>query len=334
MAEGVTPCADGEGMSPSPNRDVLAISVGAGGIRARRTGLDVDAPDSTVEIPRPVVDEVAPPAEQVVGLVAELGALTQRDGRPPEAVVAAVPEGWYEAAPGLLSGLRVAMPGARCAVVATAYAALVGAHGGVKPGICLDVGAEASVVATDSEGLWFRGDGWGPLLGSRGSGAWLGAQGLAAGLRWRDGVPDGSEALLVAGRAAFGPEEGWPALVAGRDAATALTTFAPAVCEVAREDPLARAIVEAAAEHLADTVQPVRDLLPGAPVAVVGGLLYLDAMRVAIASAFGKRRIVLVPALGGALEGARLVGEHLLSGGGLPHRPPFVVLDHRGELPT
>ena len=319
-------------MPPSPHRDVLAISVGAGGVRARRTGLDVDAPDATVEIPRPVVDDVMPSVDQVLGLITELCGLTGRDSRPPEAIVAAVPEGWYGVAPRLVAGLRVAVPGARSAVVASAYAALVGGHGGVRPGICLEVGADAAVLATDSDELWFRGDGWGPLLGSRGSGAWLGAQGLAAGLRWRDGVPDGSEALLNAGRAALGPEEGWAALMGTGDAATALTTFAPTVCEVAREDPYARAIVEAAAEHLADTTASARELLPGAPIVVVGGLLYLDGMRVAIASAFGKRRIFLVPALGGALEGTRLVGEHLLSGGKLPHRPPFVVVDDRGEL--
>lgn len=321
-------------MPSSPTHDVLAISVGAGGVRARRTGVDDDAPDSTVEIPRPALDDAAPPFDQVLGLVTEVCGLTGRDDRAPDAVVAAVPRGWSEAAPRLLGGLRAAVPGARAAVVATSFAGLVGGHGGVQAGICLDVGAGAAILATDCDAVWFSGDGWGPLLGSRGSGGWLGAQGLAAGLRWRDGVPGGSEALLAAGRAAFGPEDGWADLIAGADAETALTTFAPTICDLARDDPFARAVVEAAAEHLADTVESARRILPQAPVAVVGGLLYLDAMRVAIASALGKRRIVLVPGLGGALEGARLVGEHLLAGGKLPHRPPFIVVGDPGALPA
>lgn len=322
-------------MSPSdpPYRDVLAVTIGAGGVRARRTGVS-DAADSFVEVP----DAPVRPgdSEHVAQLVAAVAALTRRGDAAPEASVWAVPESWYGApAAALLAAVRAHAPGGRAAVVAHLFACHVGAFGGVRPGTCLEVAAGASVLATDLDRVWHRVDGWGPLLGSRGSGAWLGAHGLAAGLRWRDGVAGGSEALLDAGRAAFGPEEGWTALLAAADpdAESRLTSFVPALADAAQSDPIARAILGHGGDLLAESLLAGRSLVPDAPIVAVGGLLYVDAVRVALAAALARHTAFLVPGLGGALEGTRLVGEHLLAGAPLPHRPPYVVLDDRPELP-
>lgn len=316
--------------SAAAARDVLAVTMGAGGVRARRTGLP-DAADSFVEVPgAPIVPGSRADAAR---LVATIVTLTARDGRPPEAAVWAVPAGWSGGPAGhLVTAVSAAVGGARVAVIAESYAVHAGALSGVHPGACLNVGISAEVLATDCSQTWRTLDNWGHVLGSRGSGSWIGAQALAAGLRARDGVPDGSAALLEAGRRAFGPESDWAALIAAADAATALTTFAPDVCALTHEDPHARAIIVAASDHLAELLAAGLRWVPGAPIVAVGGLLYLDALRVALASALGRRRMILVPGLGGALEGARLVGEHLLRGGALPHHPPYVLLDTRREL--
>lgn len=331
-------------VAPLPPRDVLAVTIGAGGVRARRTGrADAGGPaasDSTIEVPEA---SLAAPrdAGEAGRLVAAVAALTERFGAAPEASVWAVPEDWHGGpAADLLAAIRAQTPGGRTLVVAHAVATHAGALGGVRPGTCLDVGAGAAALATDVAGTWHRLDGWGPLLGGRGSGAWIGAQGLAAGLRWRDGVPGGSAVLLEAGRAAFGAETTWPARFAGRganeneDVEVGLVAFVPAVAEAAHGCPVARAILRAAGEALADTLLAGRRLLPDAPLVVVGGLLYVEGVRVALAAALGQRQAFLVPGLGGALEGARLLGEHVLAGGALPHHPPYVVLDTPGELPA
>ncbi|GAB78591.1 hypothetical protein SAMN05421595_2243 [Austwickia chelonae] len=316
-------------LSP-PGRDVLAVTVGVGGVRARRTGT-TDAADSFVEVPDASVDPGGP--ADAAALVAAVAGLTARGGHPPEAVSWAVHPGWRGGpAADLLAAVR-AVGADRAVVVDEGYAAHVGAFGGVLPGICLSLGATASALVTDLGDRWHLLDGWPVPLGGRGSGAWIGAQGLAAALRHRDGVPDGSGRLLAAARAEFGDEQGWPALLA-EQGDVVLTRFAPVVCEVAVEDALARAVVTAAGECLADLVVSARAILPDGPVVAVGGLLYLDGVRVALASALGRRRLFVMPALGGALEGARLVGEHLLAGGVLAHRPPYVVLGEQGRLPS
>ena len=61
------------------------------------------------------------------------------------------------------------------------------------------------------------------------------------------------------------------------------------------------------------------------PTAVPVSYTHLDVYK-------RQRQAFLQPGLGGALEGARLIGEHLLAGGQLPHRPPYVVLDGPGAL--
>ncbi|MBW3085010.1 hypothetical protein KEM60_01202 [Austwickia sp. TVS 96-490-7B] len=318
---------------PPPTHDVLAVTVGIGGVRARRTGL-TDAADTIVDVPDAPTTPVGP--HEARDLVAAVTALTARSSRPPQSVVWAVPRAWCgPTATHLTHTMRTTYPAARIAVTADLTATHIGALGGVHPGITLDVAATATVLATDLDQIWVTLDGWGTPLGGRGSGAWIGTQGLAAALRERDGVPHGSASLLELGRTTFGPEHQWPALAAGKDADSALTAFAPRVCQAAHHDPIARAIVEQAGEHLTDLLAAGAQLVPDSPLVAVGGLLYLDELRVALASALGRRHLFLVPGLGGTLEGARLLGEHLLSStstSSLSHHPPYLWIDEPGEI--
>lgn len=314
-----------------PCRDILGGILGSNGIRARRTGSD-DTADSIVDVSDVRLDPAVP--GDLARTVTAVATLTERDGPAPEATCWSIPAAWGDgAAEELISAARTLWPATRTVVVTDSVATHVGAFGGVRPGTCLDIGAGASALVTDHDQIWHRIDGWGLPLGGRGSGAWIGAHGLAAATRAHDGVNGGSDELLLAARKLLGPERTWSAQCTAPHAETTLTSFAPVVCEMSNRDPIARAVVAAAGEHLAEALAVGRSLLVGTPVVAVGGLLYLEAVRKSLAAALARRRMFLVPGLGGALEGAHLIGEHLLGGGNWPHRPPYIWMDSRGELP-
>ena len=84
------------------------------------------------------------------------------------------------------------------------------------------------------------------------------------------------------------------------------------------------AIITLGGEHLADALAAGRAVVPGEPLAATGELLLIDAVKVSLAAAMGKRLTFLTPAMGDSLRGALALAHHLASGGELPHRPPFV----------
>jgi len=306
--------------------DVLAVTWGAGGLRARRSGGDGGTADSALELPGAGLDQ------DPSVLIEAVAQACDRFGGPPQATVWALDAQVDTEPVDLFRRLRAEGRWGRTAVVSMPFATHVGAFGEIRAGTCLSVSSSVSTLVTDVADVWYEIDGWGPLLGGRGSGAWIGAQGLAAGLRHRDGVAGGSAALLAAGRAAYGPERGWAAAMSGTAGEVVLTSFAPTVAELARTDPVAREIITLAGEHLAEALCVGRALLPQTPVVAVGGLLFVEGLRVALAAALGARRVFLVPGLGGALEGARLIGVALVGGRDLPHRPPYIVVDDQREL--
>jgi N-acetylmuramic acid 6-phosphate etherase len=112
---------------------------------------------------------------------------------------------------------------------------------------------------------------------------------LRAALRAHDGRGP-STTLLDAARARFGAPPTWPAQLTD---AAALASFAPDV--VAANDAAAQAIISAAAEALAATARAVG----GGPVAMVGGLAGVEALR---------KHLDLVPAASDALDGALRLG--------------------------
>nr|WP_231982018.1 N-acetylmuramic acid 6-phosphate etherase [Mycobacterium sp. E2327] len=196
------------------------------------------------------------------------------------------------AARALAESLLTSLRAERVAVTGDSVIAHAGALDG-KPGVVLVVGTGVVALAIGADGALRTADGWGPWLGDEGGGAWIGAAGLRAALRAHDGRGP-STTLLDAARARFGAPESWPAQLTD---AAAVASFAPDVL-AAQDDPVASAIVGAAAESLTATARAAGD----GPVAMVGGLAGAEALR---------KRLDLIPAAGDALDGAlRLAAIH------------------------
>ncbi|BBZ45275.1 hypothetical protein MPRM_25560 [Mycobacterium parmense] len=212
----------------------------------------------------------------------------------------------------LLTSLRAK----RVTVTSDAVIAHAGALGG-EPGVVLVAGTGVVALAIDAHGVLHTADGWGPLVGDEGGGAWIGAAGLRAALRAHDGRGP-STALLDAARARFGAPETWPAQLTG---ARDLASFAPDVLD-ASGDAAAQAIVGAAAEALAATARAAG----AGPVAMVGGLAGAQALRA---------HLDLIPAAGDALDGALRLGAihepHLIR---VQADPKAVVLHGLDALAT
>ncbi|MDO5711717.1 MAG: hypothetical protein Q4P32_08290 [Micrococcales bacterium] len=308
--------------------DVLVVDLTDRGLRARRTGAGAEG-----RIDAPGLRGAA--GLTVDDLLAAMSPLLSPRFGAPEAIVwsvADLPRGLD--ARDLLAQARSVLSAPYQVVVDGAVATLAGALDAVVAGVVLDMGIGVHALATDFDQVWRRIDGWGPLLGGRGSAAWLGSQGLAAGLRHCDGVPGGSAALLDAGRLVFGDERGWCELALAPSPESAFADFAPVVGEVARRDGVAAGICRLAGEHLADTICAASQVLVGAPITATGGLLLIDAVKVSFASALGRRCRFLVPALGDSLAGAHRIAEHLAAGGRLPHHPPYVIAEGQCALPS
>ncbi|MBI0298205.1 ATPase [Streptomyces sp. PRKS01-29] len=127
-------------------------------------------------------------------------------------------------------------------------------------------------------GGWRRADGWGHLLGDCGGGAWIGRAGLEAAMRAYDGRDGGSQPLLARLEAVFGPAAGLPGKLYPRpDRPAVLASFAPEVGRCADEDPVAAAILRAAARHVAEAAEAVCPRLESSEVALTGGLFRMGA---------------------------------------------------------
>ncbi|MEB4210098.1 N-acetylmuramic acid 6-phosphate etherase [Mycobacterium sp. 94-17] len=194
-----------------------------------------------------------------------------------------------DAARALADALLASLRARRVAVTSDAVTAHAGALGG-EPGAVLIVGTGVVALAIDANGALRTADGWGPLLGDEGGGAWIGAAGLRAALRAHDGRGP-STVLLDAARDRFGAPKTWPAQLGD---AAAVASFAPDVL-AAVGDGAARAIVAQAADALAATARAVG----AGPVAMAGGLAGVPALR---------SRLDLIPAVGDALDGALRLG--------------------------
>lgn len=133
-----------------------------------------------------------------------------------------------------------------------AVTAHVGALG-FREGTVVAAGTGVIALGTDHERRWRRADGWGPLLGDEGSGAWIGHKGLVAACRALDGREDGSQRLLELMLEHYGTSE---ALVSraytASDPATFFGLFAPSVAQAAHSgDETAKAIWEEAGQRIA-----------------------------------------------------------------------------------
>ncbi|MBM7832861.1 N-acetylglucosamine kinase-like BadF-type ATPase [Agromyces cerinus] len=216
------------------------------------------------------------------------------------------------------------------AVAIDAVTAHLGALGGGS-GAIVALGTGAVALGTDGHEIWRRVDGWGHLLGDRGSGAWIGNRGLRAAIRAHDGVDASGSALLAAARARFGDPLGWPAQLYTRDdRAGVLAGFAPDVFALASDgDAAATTIVAAAGAEAARS--GLAALAPGLEprLALTGGVVSAGGLLV---STFAETVAVLRPdvetvaPLGDPLDGAlRLAGRAAV--GGVASRAPYVWAD-------
>lgn len=229
--------------------------------------------------------------------------------------------------------VSTALGAARTAVVSDAVASLVGALGWLRPGAVVAAGTGAVAFGSDfgSEptSVWRLVDGWGHVLGDRGSAAWVGLEGLRAGLRFHDGLPGGSERLLVEGESAFGVTSHWPRRVmTGGDAPAMLASFAPHVATAATAgDPVAAALCRAAGESLAESLLSAASGIASPVLVATGGLLAADPVREAFEAALAAAGAALTPAAGGALDGALHLATVLGETGTVPRHPAYVHLD-------
>ena len=200
-------------------------------------------------------------------------------------------------------------------VCGDALAAMVGAVGSVRPGAVVAAGTGAVAFATDFDQVWRRVDGWGHILGDRGSSVWVGLQALEAALMTLDGVTPGGEALLAAATEQLGPPETWPRLAMTRpDAIAVIAGVAPLVTALAATDEVAARICAQAGRELAHSLAAAAAGIDGVSLSRTGGLLSAAPVQEAFDAEAAALGLEVQPPAGTGLDGAVLLAEHLAAG--------------------
>jgi N-acetylglucosamine kinase-like BadF-type ATPase len=216
---------------------------------------------------------------------------------------------------------RLGIPPGPVTVCSDIEAAFAAAPGTPADGLALVAGTGAVAMRiTGRRGTaTVDGDGW--LLGDEGSGFWIGRSAVRAALRMADGRGPATALAGAVGRALGLPAEALPNDTAGAwarshreayrrhllpavmaDAPIRLARFAPLVAEAAEEkDAVAAAILDEAADRLADTVRALEPV-PGERVVATGGLLGPDGPLTARLTA---RLRALGPTLDWVADGSR-----------------------------
>lgn len=310
---------------------ILGVDVGGSGLRAQRVDSGDGDGDGDGILSRSELFESHGAAITSGGIdleqpLAAVAGFDSQHRRPPDVVV------WsmrgllgLTDAESVLGQVHSRLGAARTVVASDAVASLVGALGEVRPGAVLAAGSGAVAFATDFAQSWRLVDGWGHVLGDRGSGAWIGLEGLRAALAAEDGVPGGSSRLNRAARTAWGEPRTWPrAVMTTPDAQARLAAFAPVVTSLANEDPVSANVVQRAAAHLADSLESAISSVPGCPATAVGGLLGNPQIAAAFEDETRRRGIDLTPASGTALDGALVLGRHVAQVRTLRARSPYL----------
>lgn len=215
----------------------------------------------------------------------------------------------------VMATLQARFAAVRTALVGDALAAMVGAVGGVRPGAVVAAGSGAVAFATDFDRTWRRIDGWGHILGDRGSSAWVGLRALESALEAHDGVSSGGAALLVAATERLGHPELWPRQVMTRsDAVELIASLAPSVTALAATDPEAARICGDAGRALARSLAAAAAGIEGARLSRTGGLLGAAPVRRAFEAEAQRLGLDVTPPMGTNLDGAIALARHLAAG--------------------
>ncbi len=206
------------------------------------------------------------------------------------------------------------------ALITDALAAHVGAFNG-GAGTLLIVGtgsvvfrltAEGPITEEQAKAATQQIDGWGPWLGDEGSGRWIGQEGLKAVLRAHDGR--GPRTALTAAAATLVDEvSDLPRWVsAAGSPARQLGRFAPHVFTAAEAgDPVAFAILESAATHLAAAAAasfaPDTDATAPKSICVLGGVTKHPRFGELMQPRLAAHNITIGTPLGDQLDGAALI---------------------------
>jgi N-acetylglucosamine kinase-like BadF-type ATPase len=313
----------------------LAVGIDAGGTRVRARCVDAEGrvmgvghggPGNALSVERPALVrhlaqalEAAVPGAlrgAVAGVVGGFAGAGQGGGSVRGRSIAE--ECLIEALAGLGLG------GAALRVCGDAEVACASGPGAPADGLVLiaGTGVAAARVAGRRTVRVVDGDGW--LLGDTGSGFWLGQQALRGALRAVDGRAEwGPLVTLVLDRVAPGcadPALDWAgrhrlkqtiAVWAYAQRPVVLAQLSPLVVTAAeRGDARARALLDEAADELADTVRAL-DPVSGEELVITGGLLgpggpLGERLRAAVAP-MGLRCSAVPDGVGGAAELARLL---------------------------
>lgn len=209
-----------------------------------------------------------------------------------------------------VSGVRLGVD------IATAFSTAVADRSGVVS----IAGTGAGTMRVTDGVVTARRDGWGWLLGDRGSGTWLGTAALRATLTALE--QDSPGPLAAAVLAELGTTDLVETIaLAYRNPATRLSRLAPLVSSHAEQDPVAAAIADAGAAEIVATITSLEPA-PDEAIVLGGSVLTHDGpVRTGVLerlSAAGLRTVVL-PADGPA--GTGVVGAAWIALGGLADNP-------------
>ena len=184
----------------------------------------------------------------------------------------------------VLTGLSEALQVPHLYLDNDAEAALAGAHR-LEPGIIVIAGTGAVAYGKDKTGRRARADGWGPVLGDEGSGAWIGREVVRAIARAADGRGP-QTALTEAVLAHFelnNPTQLINKLPLDADLNLKLAGLAEICSQVAgRNDPVAVELLNRTGEILAQTVLALTSQFEAdadLPVAYSGGVFESEIVR-------------------------------------------------------
>jgi glucosamine kinase len=191
--------------------------------------------------------------------------------------------------------------------VTWAYGAL-----GDQPGVLLAIGTGTVTLAKGPTGRLAHVDGNGPYLGDRGSGWWIGRQGLIAALAAVDRRSGGSAILLTAAENRYGDLTKLPETLRRTTNPHAdIATFASDIAAAARQgEPVAMEIFRRAGVHLGTAIAAAArgvDLPSDPRVALVGGVAQsADLLTAGIEATLGDQGLTAryIRPGGDALDGA------------------------------